>query len=276
MARLRDLTPEETTRPYAKYFYYEPATIAPELAPYYAEPLRIDPSRILPIEDRNDLLQPGYLDDELGYCLLPNGGAYVAVHNKMPGVSADMVNWWFAWHSLEDMRYMLWWPKDHYAISVSDGDRAKILDSERPMTQRFQGTTHHVVEDIGQGVDELWISFMTPEDFGFDMSRFHAPNVATLVAANVLVKPGEAPADAPGLPVAMCHFIRDIEGGVEFRTRFWMGYQMVDAEPVFMLPEGIRVPESVPRGLFLHNLEEYANLRAILPQLYTEQEGKVA
>jgi hypothetical protein len=119
---------------------------------------------------------------------------------------------------------------------------------------------------------------MTPDDFGFDMSRWHAPNVATLVAANVKVKSGEAPDDAPLLPVAMCHFVRELPsgGGVEFRTRFWMGWQVVDREPRFVLPEGMAIPESVPAGLFEHCILEYSNLRVLLPEIYAEMGGVIA
>ena len=53
---------------------------------------------------------------------------------------------------------------------------------------------------------------MTPEDFGFDMSRWKAPNVATLVAANVLIKASGAPKEAPLMPMAMCHFVRELPG----------------------------------------------------------------
>ena len=76
--------------------------------------------------------------------------------------------------------------------------------------------------------------------------------MATLVAANVLIKAAAAPDDAPLMPVAMCHFIRQLPegGGVEFRTRFWMGWQIVDRKPRFALPAGVRFPESVPAGLY--------------------------
>ena len=76
---------------------------------------------------------------------------------------------------------------------MTDDDRAKVLDPDRPLVLKFQGVTHHVYEDIGGGADDLWISFMTPEDFGFDMSRWKSPNVATLVAANVLIKAAALP-----------------------------------------------------------------------------------
>ena len=73
----------------------------------------------------------------------------------------------------------------------------------------------------------------------------------------------------------MCHFVREIEGGVEFRTRFWFGYPIIDGEPTLMLPPGVRVPEIFPYALTRHNIEEYCRLKAILPQIYQEQRGVV-
>jgi hypothetical protein len=277
MAGMRELTAEEQAKPYAKYYYRQHAGASPELAAQLVDPKPMDPADALPIERMSDLLDPGYLSGETGFCTLPSGGAYVAVNHPMPEVTKDMVDWWFAWHGLESLRYMLWSPKDHYAVDMSDADRAKVLDPATPMLLKFQGVTHHVHEDIGGGADDLYISFMTPEDFGFDMSRWKSPNVATLVAANVLIKVAAAPEGAPMMPVAMCHFIRELpQGGVEFRTRFWMGWQIVDKKPQFALPAGVKVPESVPAGLFEHCILEYSNLRMLLPEIYAEMGGVVA
>jgi phloretin hydrolase len=277
MAGMRELTAEERAKPYAKYYFRAHAGASPELAPQLVDPQPMDSADALPIERMSDLLDPGYLPGETGFCTLPNGGAYVAVNHPMPEVTTDMVNWWFAWHGLESLRYMLWSPKDHYAVDMNDADRARVLDPDTPMLLKFQGITHHVHEDIGGGADDLFISFMKPEDFGFDMSRWKSPNVATLVAANVLIKAARAPEGAPLMPVAMCHFIRELpQGGIEFRTRFWMGWQIVDKKPQFTLPAGAQVPESVPAGLFEHCILEYSNLRVLLPEIYAEIKGTVA
>ncbi len=278
MGGMRELTVEEKAKPYSKYYFRPHAGASPELAQILKDHKPMDPGQAQPIEEMSDLLKPGYLPGETGYCTLPNGGAYVAVRHPMPGVTADMVNWWFAWHGLESLRYMLWSPQDHYAVDMTDEDRAKVLDPDRPLLLKFQGITHHVYEDIGGGADDLWISFMTPEDFGFDMDRWHTPNVATLVAANVLIKAAGAPEGAPMMPVAMCHFVRDLPqgGGVEFRTRFWMGWQIVDKKPQFTLAPGLKVPAAVPSGLFEHCILEYSNLRVLLPEIYAEMNGEVA
>lgn len=51
MSELEELTPEEKTRPYAKYYYQQPAPPAPD---------------------------PGYHEVEIGYCVMPDGSGYVA------------------------------------------------------------------------------------------------------------------------------------------------------------------------------------------------------
>lgn len=273
---LRELTPEESAKPYAKYYYLEPASPDPEMLDLIRPGKPIDPAQALPIENINNLLNPGYLEVETGYCILPNGAGYAAVHTKMPGVTAEMINWWMAWHSLEDLRYKIWWPQGHFNVSISEEDRRKVLDPGRAPTEKFQGITHHVMEDVGNGTESIFISFLTPKEMGFDMSRFHSSHVATLVAANGLSSPAGAQPDAPKVPAVMCHFIREMPGGIEYRTRFWLGYHMFDGKPKLLLPPGFRVPEAAPFGLAMHNVQEYSNLRAILPQIYTEQKGIIA
>ena len=266
---INQLSPEERLKPYAKYFYVPPASPAADKLALMESPL--DPVQALPIEKMNDLLNPGYMQAETGWCILPNGAAYVANATAMPGVTVEMVNWWFAWHAIESLRYKIWFPRDHYGISISDEDRAKVLDPRLPLVEKFQGLTHHVVEDIGGGADDITIHFLTPEDAGFDMSRFKPPYIATLIAANGLIRPRNAPAEIPPALAFMCHTVREIPGGVELRTRFWMGYQMIERKPRLMLPPGIRIPEFVPKGLAIHNAHEYTNLAALLPKIYEEQ-----
>lgn len=69
----------------------------------------------------------------------------------------------------------------------------------------------------------------------------------------------------------MTHFVREIPGGIELRSRFWIGYGLVDGRLVKLVPDGVSVPEEVPMGLFTHNLKEFGHLAAILPRLRREQ-----
>jgi len=265
------LTAEEETRPYA-HFYYQ------EMAPVSEDVLRdiesgpIDPRDALPIADVNHLLNPGYLARETGYCFLPDGSGYTAVLTRMPGVTGKMLEWWFCWHPLEDLRYKIWYPGAHTGISVRDPKRA--ADTTLPFGARLWDNPHYPVEDIGIGSDRLSIDFMDPRDFGFDISRFEAGRVAAVICSRVgSVRRGVE-------HTRMCHFVRETEEGVEMRSRFWIGA----AIGLNLLPKDspfnrllntsfvrrIAIPGDAPRQMAHHCAQEYSNLARILPELYRE------
>ena len=60
-----ELTSEEEAKPYAKYFYREPAPVDPAKLLPMEKPM--DPAKALPIERINDLLNPGYHEVEAGW-----------------------------------------------------------------------------------------------------------------------------------------------------------------------------------------------------------------
>jgi hypothetical protein len=265
-----ELTSQEEQKPYAKYFHQSIVNPNPELMEILEKgPMEAD--KALMPENIKHLLENGYDEVETGYCVLPNGTGYVAVNNRFPGVTLEMINWWFAWHSLEDLRYMLWFRKGHYGISVSDEDRAKILDPATPMLEKFQGRTHYVIEDTGNGPEDIQISFLTPEQLGFDSTELKSKSV-TVVSGNGV---SQARSGGPKAPAVMLHYFREVPGGVESRSRFWMGYHMIDKKPCKLLPDGVEIPVQAPMGLAFHNVEEYSNLAAILPSLYKEMNGGI-
>lgn len=114
----------------------------------------IDPKDATPVQDRNDLLKPGYLKTEVGYCQMPDGTAFMANHLKMPNVTAEMLHWWFAWHGLESMRYVIWNKDDHYDVVVKNGTEAQLKDQSIPMAERIYGVSHTVTEDTGFGPEK--------------------------------------------------------------------------------------------------------------------------
>ena len=266
----KELTIEEEQKSYAKYFHKSISEPNSQLMEILKQG-PMDPAKALMPENVNELLNDGYDEVETGYCILPNGAGYVAVNNKFSGITLDMINWWFAWHGLEDLRYMLWFKKGHYGISVSNEDKVKILDPATSILEKFQGRTHYVIEDTGNGPEDIQISFLTPEALGFDMDKFNSGKF-TIVSGNGI---SQARSGGPKAPAVMLHLFREIPGGVEARTRFWMGYHIIDKKPVKLLSDGIQVSIQAPMGLAFHNVEEYSNLAAILPDLYKEMEGKI-
>jgi len=267
---VRELTPDEAAKPYAKYYRQALTPPDPELVEQVQPDKPIDPAQALPPERINDLLEPGYMAAETGWCVMPNGSGYLAVRNPMPGVTVDMLDWWFWWHSMADMRYGLWYPPGHYGISISERSRARLSDPAVPAKEKIYGRTDHVVEDIGTGAEDIYINFCAPDELGFDMSRFHAPNAAAVYGGYGFDIAQGAKPSAIRAPAIMCHFIREIEGGIELRSRFWMGYKLIDGKPVLAIPPGVQVPAAVPFGLANHNVHEFCNLKAFLPEIYAE------
>lgn len=254
------VTEEDKKKSYYKYYLNEMADAPPE---HYQKVLNgpLNPSKALPAKDRNRLFEPGYFEEEIGYCVMPDGTGYVSNLVKMPGVTAEMFDWWFAWHGLDNLRYTIWDHEDHYRAESLQKEKGR--DRMLSYKERYWDTTHLVYEDCGLGPENIIINFKNPGDMGFDVSKIGTSACSTIVCAHGMSHGG------PG--TIMCHFIRDIEGGVELRTRFWMGYACIKGQTVKMIPDGVMIPDVPLRALNLHNIKEFTNLAALLPKIYPEE-----
>jgi hypothetical protein len=179
-----------------------------------------------------------------------------------------MMKWWFAWHGLEGLRYKIWCPERHGSVAVNERDRKKILDPNVPIEDKYTDVNHFVVEDIGAGYDDIVISFKKPVDMGFDAEKLKKSPVKVIFGGYGITESREHPGNK--VPAVMLHVCREIEGGVELRTRFYMGCRINKSIPMCVLPPGVRVPIEAPMGLAFHNVEEYSNLASILPDVYRE------
>ena len=234
------------------YPYYElPVRPVPEAQ--FREIMSMDfaPGGGLPVAEINRLLDDGHLAGEYGLYALPDGGVMVANRMDLPGVTPEMFDWWFAWHGLDPMRYIIWDKDDHIYCQTQNISQA--LDESLSLRERYWNTTHIVREGLLDG-DEPYpveIQFVPPERVGFDPARLRA------FPGTIIATPG---------PVMMIHFLRPAPGGSELRTRFWMGYVST--------PGGVvRVPDfprdvNLCRALLVHGVKEFAHLAEILPELY--------
>ena len=221
----------------------------------------VAPERITQLKERNDILKPGYLEVENGYSVLPDGTGVVATKVEMPGVTPEMIDWWFCWHGLKDLRYKIWCPTQHYAIHVHEKDFAQRMDQSLSLKERNWGTTDVVHEDVGFGPQAMHLNFKSPIDYGYDPEMIK--NVDVLVSATVT-----DPETGHGM-VTFSHCVRKIPGGVEYRSHYWqgMGFDESGKEMVVGTPPGGFQPD-ILRNTALHSLLEYTNLAIILPQLY--------
>ena len=207
---------------------------------------------------------------EIGWCNLPNGAGFIANRMIYPDVTADMVDWWFAWHPLEDLRYRIWYPPQHGGIMLSPEGRKRILDPSIPNREKNWGVVHHVTENCNCGMENIDIHFLSPQDFGFDMTRWKEPYVSTFAGGfgwAVAVNKTDESITAPAL---MCHIFRQHPKGLEHRTRFWMGYRMSNGKPELTLPPGVKVPAEAVQGLARHNVCEFTRWGEFLPRIYKE------
>ena len=225
----------------------------------------IDPSRVLSLDAIARLVDPAPLAVETGWCDMPDGSGYVAVRTPMPAVTAEMVDWWFDWHPHESLRYQVWHPAAHVANSV---DMPAVTGAKA-----HWGTVHHPVEDIGTGVVNARISFLPPNQLGFVNDGLADPNVATIVCGLV----GDH--DRHVQHSVMAHVWLNEESGTVLRSHFWLGAVLRPDLPGLAgdmlgrlvnrrIVRQIALPDGVPQALSQHCAEEYANLAALLPELY--------
>lgn len=225
----------------------------------------IEPGDAVALAGIDRLLDPAPLTAETGWCFLPNGVGYVAVRTAMPGVDGEMVEWWFGWHPRDPDRYRIWHPLAHLDNSVEEPAVAGA--------KAHWGATHHPVEDVGTGVVHARIAFAPPTAVGFSTDALDDPAVATIVCGHV----GD---DTRRLRhSAMAHVFLTGPDGVVLRSHFWLGAAVRPYLPAPLAgPLGLALnnrvvrrlslPRDLPRALATHCAEEYANLAALLPELY--------
>jgi hypothetical protein len=143
--------------------------------------------------------------------------------------------------------------------------------------ERYWNNPHYPVEDIGIGMEKLSITFMPPEDVGFDIARFAEAGIATAICTRV------GSVAKHSLHTDMCHVVRTTADGVEMRSRFWIGRNLrftplSERSPIQRLINTkffrkIVIPADTPAQMAHHCAQEYSNLAAILPELYRDYGG---
>ena len=149
-----------------------------------------------------------------------------------------------------------------------------MTDPNVSIADKCYDVDHLVTESLvlGEEPTQVLIGFKNPASMGYDTSKIFTDACSFLVCANVWI---DGP-DGSKAPVVMTHMARDIEGGCELRSRFWLGYQIIDGKAKKMIPDGMVFPEIVVSNLLGHNFAEFTNLAAILPSVYAEEKDNWA
>lgn len=211
---------------------------------------------------------PGYAEGETDFKTevkrLPNGIYEVSALTPMPGVTPEMVRWWFADYMQTSEHYQRWYPGAHV-----------WMDWENKVPGEYVGASHLVHEYIGEDMQKLRIQFVPPEEILGDV-QLRDGDVA------VCAKPGllEQPINGG----QMCHIIRATEDGAEMRSRFWLGMvakrdgneQISSIEGIVAntyLARKLGISKSAAIDLMNHCTEEMSILAGFLPELYTAETG---
>ncbi|MFX0101681.1 MAG: DAPG hydrolase family protein [Candidatus Hodarchaeota archaeon] len=225
--------------------------------------------RITPIDrlNINELLIDKEIQEEIGYTKLPSGGWLVAMVTDMPRVKGEMINWWMWWHAQESIRYQIWLPGEHVAISTDPKDSGHF---STPFTD-FSPNTQYPVEKIGRMKLKLSIRFVEPAEFGFDTNLFPANKIETIVCGHVGVFHGKLE------HTEMCHVYKKHENGLKLTSRFWMGDHV---HFINLKEKGLinRITGKIARKMIfnanqafnmaIHCNREYHNLALILPEIF--------
>ena len=210
---------------------------------------------LTPIENADEILCHSFLQQEVGYTQFPDGSWMVSMACPMPGITREMIDWWFWWHCQEDLRYQVWFPGDHISIKYHRKDRAYF---EQPVMPPFRPNSQCPVERIGGTTMPLRIDFITPEQFGFTKDAMERGNIATIICGHVSAFNGLVP------HTEMAHIYKQTDDGLFLISRFWLGRTMHPMLRKFVMTK------DMARGMAEHCCVEYRNLVQILPGLYQE------
>lgn len=241
---------------FKKYMEMENAAIPEEIAQTLVHPGGIT---ITSFEDKNEILKNPELQQETGFARMANGDYLVSMHTYMPGMTVDMINWWFWWHPQDKERYQLWYPGEHFRNGYAKTDAEYFNQKTMPA---FQANTQYPVEKIGGRKMPLSISFVSPETFGYDSALLKEANVATVICGHVGAFRGFVQ------HTEMSHIYFQKADGLFMVSRFWIGKRLKNK----MIRSKLLTDETA-RGMAEHCCVEYRNLAAKLPSLYREIEG---
>ena len=264
------LFPEEEKMPCAKYYYDYPMR---DLSPLEWQIINSGPCKVedaIRPENFMSLLKPtGYDKVEIGYCMFEDGSGYVATYRVAPpNVTPEMLRWYSSWMNIHskgmvlghgNLRYKLWNPADHfdhhYVNWVDGSDGIYTTESlDLGEGERQYDTIRHQYPLKDFGMTDEWMKELT--DAG----------------CKVRANGSWESSDHPGAHLCLAYERPCPSGGIECRSREWIGWRPKDGK----LIREPRTECSVEylRKVVIHTLLEWHHLYDFLPDLYAEYKDK--
>ena len=238
---------------YQKYLNMENAKIPADAAEKFAH---AGNNHVTKFADKNEILVNPSLHHDIGYTRMDDGNYIVSSWVYLKGCTAKMVQWWFWWHPLENERYMLWYPGEHFGISYPREEESYFNQKKFP---GFRPNVQYPIERIGGMKMPLELNFVAPEEFGYDPKLMKENNAATIVCAHVGAFRDKIP------HAEMYHICFQKEDGLLMVSRFWIGQRAKNPAIRKMI-----LKDSTAKGMGEHCYVEYHNFAIRIPQLYEE------
>lgn len=238
---------------YQKYLSMENATIPYDIAQKLKKP---GSNNITKFEDKNEILMHKELHEDIGYTQMEDGTYVISSYVALPGVTAEMVEWWYWWHPLEKKRYMLWYPGEHFGISYPKKEERYFNQKKMPA---FKPNMQYPIERIGGMKLPLSINFVTPKQFGYDVKKMKENDVATIICGHVGAFKDLIP------HTEMSHICFQKENGLFMVNRFWMGQRANNS-----IVRKFLLTDENAKGMAEHCYIEYRNFAKKIPLLYEE------
>lgn len=254
---------------YYKFFNVPLVTLNEEESNKYLH-TQVDNSDAVTFADRAILQKPEYVPEREGYRILDDGTISITSIIETPNLTGENMDWFMIWHQLDPLRYAIWNPQDHYGVSISDKDRARMLDESIPLPQRIWNTTSNVKESMnGDEPCDISIGFRNPEDCGYDNSLIGTDSCQAMVVASNEMKAGPIK-----IPVFLTESVRTIRDGKSaWVAHWWLGHGIDEnGKEIYMkIPLPLRkMVAQKAATLIVHNHNEVGHLNEIMPELYRE------
>jgi transposase-like protein len=156
------------------------------------------------LEEAYQLLKPGYLPLETGFCRLDNGQMLVAALTTMPNCKGQWVEWWFGTHLADTRSYRQWDP----------GANLNLKWDKTWSPGNYIGSSHCAELLMGGKIFKFVFKYIDPALY-FDVSKFKEANVSAVICEEGYTQDGT-------LDDHTIIVVRDTDYGCEVRTRCWI------------------------------------------------------
>ena len=209
-----------------------------------------------------------------GWCMLNNGVGYLAVEQKLPGVSEEMLQWMFAWQGLDPLNYTVLWPAAHHSAAVSDVDRQKIRNPMVSMEHKCQGITVFTVEDSPIGLQDNITIYLSPEKMGLTARKYYAKPFRIIGGSFIRQLRTELNPGKKWVGI-VTHAVTPNKTGVRVQTHIWIGCRLLRGAVKRLDKVSLQPTPDFTKMLAQCTAREWTAIAKSLPSAYAMMNGKL-